>query len=100
MNSCAIQSRDPVMRTDSSQKNSSKVLLLMVKNFLLALCTVLAFAVVATAQEVEVDRYNINARGRRAPDPAGVGASARISNFGQAPKPKPLLPLTKPREGK
>src|ERR1041384_1692647 len=95
MNSCAIPSRGSVVRTDSPPKNSSKVLLLMVKNFLLALCTVLAFAVVATAQEVEVDRYNINARVDAASSAADVRASLSISNLGQAAKPKLYFRLTK-----
>jgi TolA-binding protein len=67
----------------------------MLKRFLSVLFIVFAFSVVASAQEVEVDRYNINARIDTAASAVDVRASLSISNLGQSPKPKIYLRLTK-----
>jgi tetratricopeptide repeat protein len=67
----------------------------MLKRFFSALFTVLAFAVVASAQEVEVDRYNINARIDTAASAVDVHAALSISNLSQSPKAKIYLRLTR-----
>jgi len=67
----------------------------MLKRILPAVLTLLVFAISAAAQEVEVDRYNINARIDAAASAVDVRATLSISNLGQAPKPKLFLQLTK-----
>lgn len=56
---------------------------------------VIAFAVAAPAQEVEVDRYNLNARIDTAASAVDVKAALSISNLGQSPKAKIYLRLTR-----
>src|SRR5258705_1322569 len=67
----------------------------MLKRFFPALFIVLAFTVAAPAQEVEVDRYNINARIDTAASAVDVRATLAISNLGQSSKPKLYLRLTR-----
>ena len=67
----------------------------MLKRFFSILFVVLAFAVVSSAQEVEVDRYNINARIDAAASAVDVKAALNISNLGQSPKAKIYLRLTR-----
>lgn len=67
----------------------------MLKRLFPALFIVFAFSVVASAQEVEVDRYNINARIDTTASAVDVHAALSISNLGQSPKPKIYLRLTK-----
>ena len=68
---------------------------LMLKKILSALFIVAAFAISVAAQEVEVDRYNINARIDAAANAVDVRAALSISNLAQTPKPKLYLRLTK-----
>jgi tetratricopeptide (TPR) repeat protein len=67
----------------------------MLKKLFPSLFIVLACVTGVAAQEVEVDRYNINARIDAAASAADVHASLSISNLGQTPKPKIYLRLTK-----
>src|SRR5947207_14754928 len=67
----------------------------MLKRILPALFVVAVLAFSASAQEVEVDRYNINARIDTAASAVDVRASLSISNVGQASKPKLFFLLTK-----
>jgi hypothetical protein len=67
----------------------------MFKRFTTALLVLVAAAVNAAAQEVEVDRYNVTARIDVAASAADVRAAITISNLGQTPKPKLYLRLTK-----
>jgi tetratricopeptide (TPR) repeat protein len=67
----------------------------MLKRFLSAVFLVAAFVVGVAAQEVEVDRYNINARIDAAANAVDVRATLSISNLAQSPKPKIYLGLTK-----
>ncbi|HXU38221.1 MAG TPA: tetratricopeptide repeat protein [Blastocatellia bacterium] len=67
----------------------------MLKRLFPALFIVLAFAVAASAQEVEVDRYNINARIDTTASAVDVKAALSISNLGQSPKAKIYLRLTR-----
>lgn len=67
----------------------------MLKRILPALFVVAVFAVDAAAQEVEVDRYNVNARIETAASAVDVRAALSISNLGQSSKPKLYLRLTK-----
>jgi len=67
----------------------------MLKKTFPALFIFLACITGAAAQEVEVDRYNINARIDAAASAADVHATLSISNLGQTPKPKIYLRLTK-----
>jgi tetratricopeptide (TPR) repeat protein len=68
---------------------------MMLKRSFPALFIVLAFAAVAAAQEVEVDRYNINARIDTAASAVDARAALSISNLGQSPKAKIYFRLTK-----
>jgi hypothetical protein len=67
----------------------------MLKRILPALFVLSVFAISAAAQEVEVDRYNINARIDTAASAVDVRAALSISNLAQSPKPKLYLRLTK-----
>lgn len=67
----------------------------MLKRFFSALFIVVALAIVASAQEVEVDRYNITARIDAAASAVDVRAALSISNVAQSPKPKLYFRLTK-----
>jgi hypothetical protein len=68
---------------------------MMLKSFFSALFVVFAFSLSASAQEVEVDRYNINARIDTAASAVDARAALSISNLGQSPKAKFYLRLTK-----
>jgi tetratricopeptide (TPR) repeat protein len=67
----------------------------MLKRIIYALFIVGVFATAAAAQEVEVDRYNINARIDTAANAVDVRATLSVSNLAQLPKPKIFLGLTK-----
>jgi len=67
----------------------------MLKRLLAVLFFTSVVAVNAAAQEVEVDRYNINVRIDAASSAVDTRASLSISNLGQAPKPKLFLRLSK-----
>ncbi|MEK6300018.1 MAG: tetratricopeptide repeat protein [Acidobacteriota bacterium] len=67
----------------------------MLKRFTTTILILIATAITAAAQEVEVDRYNITARIDVAASAADVRATLSISNLAQAPKPKLYLRLTK-----
>ena len=67
----------------------------MLKKFVSVLFVVAVLAINVAAQEVEVDRYNINARIDAAASAVDVRASLAISNLGQSPKPKLYLRLTR-----
>lgn len=67
----------------------------MLKRILPALIVVAVLAFSAAAQEVEVDRYNINARIDTAASAVDVRAALAISNLGQSSKPKLYLRLTR-----
>jgi len=67
----------------------------MLKKFFSALFITTVFAITATAQEVEVDRYNINARIDAGASAVDVRASLSVTNLGQSPKPKLFFRLTK-----
>lgn len=67
----------------------------MLKKTLPALFVVAVLAFSAAAQEVEVDRYNINARIDTAASAVDVRAALSISNLAQSPKPKLYLLLTR-----
>src|SRR6266508_4441803 len=67
----------------------------MLKRILPALIVVAALGYSAAAQEVEVDRYNINARIDPTSSAVDVRADLSISNLGQSPKPKLYLRLTR-----
>src|SRR5437667_12604822 len=67
----------------------------MLKRFSPALFILFAFAVAASAQEVEVDRYNINARIDAAASAVDAHAAISISNLGQSAKAKIYFRLTK-----
>lgn len=67
----------------------------MLKRFLSVLFIVFSFSMIASAQEVEVDRYNINARIDTAGSAVDARATLSISNLGQSPKPKVFLRLTR-----
>ncbi len=66
----------------------------MLKRFTTALLILIAAAINAAAQEVEVDRYNITARIDVAASAADVRAAISISNVSQTPKSKLYLRLT------
>ncbi|MEK6409816.1 MAG: hypothetical protein AABN34_23060 [Acidobacteriota bacterium] len=68
---------------------------MMLKRFFPVLFITAALSVSAAAQEVEVDRYNINLRIDTAASAVDARAELSISNAGQAPKPKLYLRLTK-----
>lgn len=67
----------------------------MLKRIVPALFIGALFAISAAAQEVEVDRYNINARIDTAASAVDVRAALSISNLAQSPKAKIYLSLTK-----
>jgi len=67
----------------------------MLKKFISALFITTVFAITAVAQEVEVDRYNINARIDAAASAIDVRASLSVTNLGQSPKSKLFFRLTK-----
>lgn len=67
----------------------------MLKRILPILSIIALLAIGAAAQEVEVDRFNINARIDTAASAVDVRAALSISNLGQAPKPKLYLRLAK-----
>jgi hypothetical protein len=67
----------------------------MFKRFTTLLVILFAAAIVAAAQDVEVDRYNVNARIDVAAGAADVRAAIGISNLSKTPKPKLYLRLTK-----
>jgi Tfp pilus assembly protein PilF len=67
----------------------------MLKRILPALFVLLVVNFAATAQEVEVDRYNINARIDTAASAVDVRASLSISNLGQSSKSDLYFRLTK-----
>ena len=67
----------------------------MLKRIIYALFIVGVFATCAAAQEVEVDRYNINARIDTAANAVDVRAALSISNLAQSAKPRIFLGLTK-----
>src|SRR5689334_5389449 len=67
----------------------------MLKKFSLALLISLLCAIGAAAQEVEVNRYNINARVDAAASALEVRAALDVVNLSQAPKPKLYFRLTK-----
>jgi hypothetical protein len=71
------------------------VKVLMLKKFSFALLITLLCAVGAAAQEVEVNRYNINARVDAAAGALEVRAALDVANLGQTPKPKLYFRLTK-----
>src|SRR5438105_1533037 len=68
---------------------------LMLKRFVSVLFITGVLAAGVAAQEVEVDRYNINARIDTAASAVDAHAALSISNIGQSPKPKIYLRLTK-----
>lgn len=67
----------------------------MLKRFSSVLFIIAVLAASVAAQEVEVDRYNINARIDTAGSAVDARAALSISNLGQSPKPKIYLRLTK-----
>jgi TolA-binding protein len=67
----------------------------MLKRLSPAVLIILLFAAGAAAQEVEVDRYNINAKIDAAASTVDVRAALSVSNLAQTPKPKLFLRLTK-----
>ena len=67
----------------------------MLKRLVSVLFIILALALAASAQEVEVDRYNINARIDTAASAVDARAALSITNLGQSPKAKIYLKLTK-----
>ncbi len=67
----------------------------MLKRILRALFVIGFLALGVAAQEVEVDRYNINARIDTAASAVDVRATLSISNLAQSPKAKLYLSLTK-----
>ena len=67
----------------------------MLKRFVSVLFTTAVLTSSVAAQEVEVDRYNINARIDTAASAVDARAALSISNLGQSPKPKIYLRLTK-----
>jgi len=67
----------------------------MLKRFTTGLLILIAAAINAAAQEVDVDRYNITARIDVAASAADVRAVINVSNLAQASKPKLYLRLTK-----
>lgn len=67
----------------------------MLKRFLSALSIAFIFTISAAAQEVEVDRYSINARIDMAASALDSRASLSLSNQSQSAKPKLYFRLTK-----
>jgi Tfp pilus assembly protein PilF len=72
-----------------------KVIVSMLKKFSFALLITLLCSIGAAAQEVEVNRYNINARVDTAASAIEVRASLEIANVSQTPKSKLYFLLTK-----
>lgn len=66
----------------------------MLKKFLPALLLLLASTFVASAQEVEVDKFTISARVDTAASAVDLRAQLAVSNLGASPKPKLYLRLT------
>lgn len=67
----------------------------MLKKFSIALFMALVFTASASAQEVEVDRYQITARIDTAASAVDARATLMISNLSQSPKSKLYFRLTK-----
>ncbi|HET9531577.1 MAG TPA: tetratricopeptide repeat protein [Blastocatellia bacterium] len=67
----------------------------MLKRLFSVLLVVLALSVLAAAQEVEVDRYNISARLDPASGAIDARATLAVTNLGQTPKSRIYLRLTK-----
>src|SRR5689334_4139903 len=67
----------------------------MFKKFTFALLFALLCAAGAAAQDLEVNRYNINARVDAAASAVEVRASLDVANLSQVPKPKLYFRLTK-----
>ncbi|HEX5735379.1 MAG TPA: tetratricopeptide repeat protein [Blastocatellia bacterium] len=67
----------------------------MFKRSIFALFIALSFAVVAAAQEVDVDRYDITVNVDPATSALDARAAITVSNLSQTPKPKLYLRLTK-----
>lgn len=67
----------------------------MLKRFVSFFFLASLLCISASAQEVEVDRYNITARIDTAASAVDVRAALSISNVAQSPKPKLYLSLTK-----
>jgi hypothetical protein len=67
----------------------------MLKKFSFALLITVLCAIGAAAQEVEVNRYTINARVDAAASALEVRAVLEVANLSQAPKPKLYFRLTK-----
>lgn len=67
----------------------------MLKKFSIAIFMALVFAASASAQEVEVDRYQITARIDTAASAVDARATLTVSNLSQSPKSKLYLRLTK-----
>src|SRR5215213_97132 len=78
-----------------SPYSNQKVYSLMLKKLFPALFVILVFITGAAAQEVEVDRYAVNARIDLAASAIDARASLAISNLSPAPKPKLYFRLTK-----
>jgi hypothetical protein len=74
---------------------SQKVSVLMLKKFSLALLIALVSSAAASAQDIEVDRYQIAARIDAAASAVDARATLAVSNLSQSPKPKLYLRLTK-----
>ena len=72
-----------------------KVFAHMLRRFLSALFIITILAAIASAQEVDVDRYNITARIDAAASAVDTRATLAISNLSQTPRPKLFLRLTK-----
>jgi hypothetical protein len=67
----------------------------MLKKVFLANLAVFSIAILARSQELEVDRYNINAQIDVAANAMDVRAQLALSNLSQSSKPKLYLRLTK-----
>jgi tetratricopeptide (TPR) repeat protein len=67
----------------------------MLKKFSFALFLTLLGAISAAAQDVEVNRYNVNARIDTAASAIEVRATIEVANLSQAPKPKLYFRLNK-----
>lgn len=67
----------------------------MLKRLVSVFFIVVALAIAGSAQEVEVDRYNINARIDTAASAVDARAALSISNLSQSPKAKIYFRLTK-----
>lgn len=74
---------------------SQKVSVIMLKKFSSAFFIALALTTGAAAQDIEVDRYNVNARIEPAASALDVRASINVSNLSQSSKSKLYFRLTK-----